>query len=356
MIAPLSQSYRDARHAFLEAARAADARVDSFPHPLKGLEHEALFIDVAEIGPAAANSIAVVVSGTHGVEGYLGSALQRHHLETLGGHPEGTALVFIHALNPYGFSWVRRVNEDNVDLNRNFIDWSQPVPRNGEYDAYADMLVPDSWSAHDQERTGEELLTALAELGFDHAQQVISGGQFAHPTGIFYGGAEPTWSHRWLRDFMNQRLTDVDRAAIVDLHTGLGSWGDAELISSELPGSAELARQRHWWGEVTALRGNDSVSSDLAGEWLGATSTLAPNTEVTGIAIEYGTVDPLVVVDSLRADAVMHAGGAQTSPGAADIRAQVRAAFVDDDPAWLETCWPAYDRVVTTALQRLQSS
>ena len=28
----------------------------------------------------------------------------------------------IHALNPFGFAHLRRANEDNVDLNRNFVD------------------------------------------------------------------------------------------------------------------------------------------------------------------------------------------------------------------------------------------
>ena len=62
-------------------------------------------------------------------------------------------LVFVHALNPYGFSWVRRVNEDNVDLNRNFPDWSQPLPTNDGYAELADILVPTEWTPEVQERT-----------------------------------------------------------------------------------------------------------------------------------------------------------------------------------------------------------
>lgn len=356
VIPPLSTSYVDARAAFLEAAASAGARLTSHQHPLTGLDGEPLFVDVAEVGPEAGTgaNVIIVVSGTHGVEGYLGSALQRYHLETAS--PDSTAgptLVFVHALNPFGFSWVRRVNEDNVDLNRNFIDWSAPVPQNPEYASLADVLVPSSWSEDEQQRTLGVLLTTLEEIGMDELQQVVSGGQFDHPTGIFYGGTRPTWSNEWLSGFLSERLRGVDRAAIIDLHTGLGPWSHGELISSEASDSAAYQRQQAWWNEVTSLLDGSSVSAELTGDWMGAVGSLAPDTELTGVAIEYGTVDPISVMQSLRADAVLHANGDPTSPEAAPIRDQVRAAFIDDDPAWLQACWPRYRSVVTSSIERL---
>ncbi len=356
MIPPLSSSYVDARAAFLEAAASANARLTSIPHPLTGLDGEPLFVDVAEVGPDidSDSNVIIVVSGTHGVEGYLGSALQRHHLETLDPDPTGgPTLVFVHALNPHGFSWVRRVNEDNVDLNRNFIDWSSPVPQNADYADIAEALVPGSWSEDDQQRTLGVLMESLEVIGLERFQQIVSGGQYDHPTGIFYGGAEPTWSNRWLTEFLTERLRAVERVAIIDLHTGLGPWGHGELISSSAPGSPMFDRQTEWWNEVTSLLDGSSVSAELAGEWMGSIGALAPHAELTSIAIEYGTVDPITVLQSLRADAVLHASGDPTGPAAAAIRHQVRGAFVDDDPAWLEGCWPRYRAVVTASIERL---
>ena len=129
-------------------------------------------------------------------------------------------------------------------------------------------------------------MAALTDLGLERSQQIISGGQFDHPIGLFYGGTGPTWSHRWLRDFVHQRLESVDRAAVIDLHTGLGPWSHAELISSEPAGSAALARQRSWWGQITSLNEGTSVSAEITGEWLAALSSFAPNTELTSVAIE----------------------------------------------------------------------
>jgi hypothetical protein len=355
----LPRSYREAREGFLLAAASAGARVRSFEHPRTGLDGEDLFVDVAEVGPEDATEVVVVVSGTHGVEGYLGSALQRLHLESLAGSghsADGPAIVFVHALNPYGFSWVRRVNEDNVDLNRNFIDWSQPAPANREYGELAPAVVPGDWSAETQERTFLELATKLEEVGIDRIQQILSGGQYDHPTGVFYGGSGPVWSHRWLQGFLADRLASVPRAAIIDLHTGLGPWGHGELISSEEPASAAYARQAGWWGEVTSTHDGTSVSAEIAGDWLQVAPRFVPDTEVTGIAIEYGTVDSITVLQSLRADAVLHSSGDPTGPDAPAIRDQVRAAFLDDDPSWLAACAPRYRAVADAALANLGTS
>jgi len=350
----LPSTYRQARADFLDAAVAAGARIRSSVHPQRGLEDEELAIDVAEVGPADASDVVVVVSGTHGVEGYLGSALQRRQLASLSGaSPDGPAIVFIHGLNPYGFSWVRRVNEDNVDLNRNFVDWDQPRHANPEYAELADNLVPGDWSAATQEQTMLELAVKLEEVGIDRLQQIISGGQFTHPAGVFYGGTGPVWSNRWLQGFLGERLASVRRAAIIDLHTGLGPWGHGELISSDEPTSAAYRRQADWWGDVASQHDGSSVSAQIAGDWLAEAPAFSPGTEVTGIAIEYGTVDSISVLQSLRADAVLHASGDPTGPDAPAIRAQVRAAFADDDPAWLAACADRYDSVLAAATEHL---
>ena len=133
----LAATYGEARAAILAAGLRAGADTTAFVHPSPGRLGEELAIDVLTMGPHDADSVLVIVSGTHGVEGFAGSALQRWWLDrSADARPEGVRVTVVHALNPVGFSWVRRVNEDNVDLNRNFVDWSSP-PRN---DAYAGTL------------------------------------------------------------------------------------------------------------------------------------------------------------------------------------------------------------------------
>jgi hypothetical protein len=142
----LDTTYQAARSRFIGAAGRAGAELSSFPHPLAGLEGEELAIDVAQLGDPQAPNVLLLISATHGVEGYAGSALQSWWLDERSARlGAGTRVVIVHGFNPVGFSWVRRVNEDNVDLNRNFVDWTEP-PANDPYREIADLLVPLSWT------------------------------------------------------------------------------------------------------------------------------------------------------------------------------------------------------------------
>lgn len=259
----------------------------------------------------------------------------------------------VHALNPVGFSWVRRVNEDNVDLNRNFVDWTQPPPTNDGYGQIADLLVPTDWSEQSRAATTNALLEVAGDVGMERFQELVSSGQYDHPTGIFHGGTGPVWSHRWAVAHLPEIVGSAQRLCVIDLHTGLGPWGHGELISVDDVGSDAYERGTAWWGDVRSMRDGESVSADLYGDWLSALPAWVPEAETTTIAIEYGTVDVVTVLQSLRADAWLHAHGDPTSESAPEIRAQVRAAFVDDDPAWLATVIERFDDIASAAISAL---
>ncbi len=301
----LDPTYALARSRFLDAARHTNADVASFPHPMRGIEHEDLAIDVAQLGSDTAGSAVLIVSGTHGIEGYAGSALQSWWLDERSADAAGDAvrIVMIHGFNPVGFSWVRRVNEDNVDLNRNFVDWSNP-PRNEGYSDVADLLVPVAWTADTQAATTSALLEVAGEVGLDRFQQIVSGGQYDHPTGLFFGGGGPVWSNRWLSEHLAHLIAPATRLGVIDLHTGLGEWGHGELISHESATDPGYQRGTSWWGEVRSMLDGESVSASLSGDWLGAIDALLPHVEVTAAALEFGTVDVFSVLHALRADAL----------------------------------------------------
>ena len=144
-----SLTYPQARRKFLEAARAGGATIESHVNPnAKGTTGEDLVTDVARFGDMAAENLLIICSGTHGNEGYCGSGCQIGLIGEgiVGSRPLSVAVLLVHAVaDPYGFSHIRRVTEDNVDLNRNFLDFSKPPPDNPRYAELADLLVPSDW-------------------------------------------------------------------------------------------------------------------------------------------------------------------------------------------------------------------
>ncbi|MEM8707708.1 MAG: DUF2817 domain-containing protein [Actinomycetota bacterium] len=347
----LSPDYVTARAAFLEAAEAAGGTVVRHVHPRTGLHGEELTLDVATFGPADAARRVLVVSGTHGVEGYCGSALQTGWLRTMADRrPDDVRVVLLHALNPFGFSWVRRVNEDNIDLNRNFIDWAEPPPANPGYADLADLIVPERFDEAEQARTVEALMIKTMELGMEQSQQIISGGQYDHPTGVFYGGAAAAWSNGLLEQVWAEELQGAEEIRVLDLHTGLGPRGFGELICHDRVDSPGYRRATALWGEVRSMSDGESVSAALSGDWLSRAEAWGGDADVTAVAIEYGTVDTTTVILALRADAWLHSHGDPTGDDSEAIRAQVRAAFIDDEPDWIDTCWEQFARRMDAAL------
>ena len=184
-----SASYKEARHKFLGAAASAQAPVRSWRHPLPGVDGEELALDVAVDGPANAGKVLLVSSGCHGVEGYCGSGVQVFALRDAAlraqCHSAGVAIVHLHAINPYGFSHTRRVTQENVDLNRNFQDFSKPLPQNPAYRALHPLLLPAQWPPGALNTAS--IFWYIATKGMKAAQAALSGGQYEVDDGLFFG-------------------------------------------------------------------------------------------------------------------------------------------------------------------------
>ena len=332
-----SPDYPAAREKFRVAAKAAGAALESHANPEQGPDGGDLSTDVARIGPAEAEAVLVMSAGTHGAEGFGGSGamvdwLRRGEASHL---PAGLAVVMIHAINPYGFAWLRRVTEENVDLNRNWVDFAAPLPTNVGYDTLAEAAVPAMWD----EASQREAAATLADFGRDNGpmamQQALSGGQYAHPGGIFFGGKAPTWSRRTQTRILEQHCRAATRVGIIDYHTGLGPWGYGEQIVTDRKGSAGYDRAKAWYGgAITSPSSGDSTSADIKGDGLAAAPALLPHAEVTGMALEVGTQSLAEVLTAVRADAWLHAHGDPRSAEGRAIKAKVRDAFFGDADDW----------------------
>jgi len=287
-----STDYMEARNKFLEAAKTIGARIESLQNPHTGPKGEALYTDVAFIGPKSASHILVLGSGTHGVEGFAGSGIQTGLLR------KGIAsvlkpnvqIIMIHAINPYGFAHLRRANEDNVDLNRNFIDHTKPYPKNDGYEELADVIAPKSISLWENTKLRVKLLWYLITNGKAVLVQAVSGDQFTHPRGIFFGGHHETWSNKTLKKIARRYLSNAKKVIFIDFHTGLGSHGNAEVIMNVETDSLAYKHAVQWWGDrVKTTVNGESVSVHLQASLKLAIPKMIPQVEVTNVSLEFGT-------------------------------------------------------------------
>jgi hypothetical protein len=331
-----SKDYSEAREKFVAAARAASAQLSSFVLEQNGPAGESLSTDVAWLGPRDARDVMVTISATHGVEGFFGSAVQIEWLRRgeAASLTAGTAALHIHALNPYGFAWLRRTNEDNVDVNRNWISFDKSAPANSLYDELSDDLCPSDWSPESQARTGARLAAWIQRHNVATYKQAVTGGQWTHSRGLFYGGKQPSWSRRTLTEIITSTLGRAERVRILDFHTGLGPYGYAEPIVGRPRRDPGFARTAGWIGAAAKSLYGESVSSKVQGDGMSMMPSLLPDAQVDVLALECGIRPINEVEQALRADAWLHAYGDPRSLDAKLIKAMMRAAFHADEPLW----------------------
>lgn len=349
-------SYADARARFAAACGRAGLRVRSFPARPRGPDGGALATDAALIGEHGARRLLIVLSGTHGVEGYAGSGAQvawiaRHAPGSL---PRGVAVLMVHAINPYGFAWDMRTTEDGVDLNRNFRAPGGQTPANPEYARLDPHLVPETLTGAKRAAGDRAIRAYIAKHGLRAFQTALGRGQISHPDGLFYAGRRPTWSHRTHHALLRSYAARAKHVALVDLHTGLGPYGNGEPLSFHAPRGALARLARSWYGpSLTEPRAGASVSSDLDGttydgyeRWLGRRA--APL-----IALEFGTYAFDRVVGALRAEAWLRRHGDLRSPVGRRVRRRLRDIFSPPRDDWRELVVFRTEQVIAQALRGL---
>ena len=332
-----SGTYAEARRKFLDAAALHHASVESFAHPLPGALDEALATDVAYVGATNADKVLLVSSGTHGPEGFSGSGCQIATLEDADLRARlaqaGVGLLLVHAINPHGFSHLHRTNEDNIDLNRNCIDFGAPLPVNAAYADVEPFVLPPTWPPTPADDAA--MANYIATHGLPAYRAAISGGQYTVPDGVFYGGQAPSWSNRTVRAILRKYAARARHLAWIDIHTGLGPYGHGEKIYPGRNVAADMARARAWWGaDVFAPFEGDSASADVTGPVVSTAYDECPDASVTLMGLEFGTLPDLEVQRRLRADHWLRRHPEAPEAQRMAIRADLRDAFYCDNDEW----------------------
>lgn len=268
-----SDSYAEARSRFLKAA--SDIKAEIFSYKLDSVPGEDLTIDVAIKGNHTDPAL-VVSSGVHGLEGYFGSAVQLAWLEKMNRSQkqENIRYIFIHSVNPYGFAHGRRVNEENIDLNRNFL--SNPEEYKGAPEAYGPLdnfLNPVVPPGRHESFYLKAFLSILRHGGLQPLKNAIAGGQYEFPKGIFFGGKGPSQSTQLIQQNSEMWLSGSKKIMHIDLHTGLGASGTYKILLTESVDSPKNNWYAHVFGKKNVELLNKGTGTAYKapgnmGEWM----------------------------------------------------------------------------------------
>jgi hypothetical protein len=332
-----SETYLQARNRFRDAATRAGARQRALAIGTSP-EGVSLTCDIATLGDGP--KALVVSSGIHGVEGFVGSAIE---IDLLEHPPDGARLVLFHTLNPYGMCERRRVNESNVDLNRNFLSPGEAYV--GSPDGHAivsPLLNPET----PYDGTDAFLLRAglaIARHGFGPLKQATMEGQYDHPKALFYGGTTLERGPTLLLDAMRDALAGVETLVQLDVHTGLGKYGGATVLATEKLSKEALAETSGALETaVQPWHPEEGVAYAIRGGYGDAVVRLFPDARVRFFTIEIGTATPLRVIQALRTEnQATHWGGDRDA-----ARTKLLRTFYPDDESWRQRALAHGRRVI----------
>jgi hypothetical protein len=329
MMTPFAANYFEARQRFKACCAEFDLNPVGVYHPLSHTFAQPIAMDWVRFGPVEAQAVVFITSGVHGTELVVGSAIQlelMRHLSAEGALPPGVAVVMVHGINPVGCARLTRTNEDNIDLNRNFCDFTKPRPSNHDYEGMHWAVCPAKWQGAERERADQALDEYIAQFGLDAFTQRVLHGQFTHPDGLFYGGTSPSWSNLQFQTLLAAQTTVVEHAGIIDLHSGVGERG--ALLQLE-----PAAQQTH---ETLRAAAQEPIGGQLISS-LGKLAHLKSHKEVI---FEYGTLPFDQVLDALRGDNWLTHHGQHVDPALSrQIKQNLKQALLIDDPQWFDAIW-----------------
>jgi hypothetical protein len=328
-----SPDYVTARRSFRAAVKARGGRLDSLALTARGPAGGDLAIDIGWFGAANPRRVLVHSSGLHGVEAFAGSAIQLQWLEGgIPGFSEDAAIVLAHVLNPYGLAWLRRFNENNVDLNRNFLGLEELYAGAPEayrkLDAFLNPATPPFRDLFFPRAAGLVLRYGMRTL-----QQAVAGGQYEFPKGLFYGGARLEQGPAKFQEYIAERLAGAERIVAIDIHTGLGRFGDDRLLVDASPKSTCVNQtMRAAFGEKVELLDTRGIAHQARGAQHNMYYCLFPKAQVHFATQEFGTYKPVRILQALRAENRWHhyGGGTMDHPA----KTALREAFNPDDTSW----------------------
>lgn len=352
-----STNFIQARQKFGQSARNAGASVAAIPLP-DGYE-----VDVATWGETSKPTL-IITSGLHGVEGYFGSAVQIAAMQYLfSGNDskvnlKNSRVVFVHGINPYGFDRIRRVDENNVDLNRNFFlsaeNYRGSSTAYGKLDRFLNPTSPPALFEPFRLKASLHFL----RYGIPALKEAIVSGQFEYPQGVFYGGREPASVTKLVMEQCETWVGESEVVAHIDLHTGLGNFGEYKILLGAHTPAEKYRWYKNTFGEefVAELQSDDNTAYSVIGgmgEWL---QHRFNDRQYFFAGAEFGTYGPIRVVGALRAENRAHYFASDQSSVYKKSKAELLECFCPASAQWRRNTIDASLRIIDAAITGLHHS
>ena len=343
-------SYADCRSSFRQKALEMKSRFDSvevFPIHVNSKTDNDLTIDVCYI-PAQNKKFKLLIlsSGIHGVEGFVGSAVQQMVMNELitKNLVAETGILFIHAMNPYGFKNFRRVSENNIDLNRNFeTDTTLFSFKNEGYTALYGLLNPDEKANPKNLKNKFYLLVAVQNLvkeSMKSLRQAIMQGQYQYENGLYFGGRKFESQVSLIAPVITRYANSYDKIMDIDLHSGYGELGVLHLFPDPVKDvNVKTAIEQVFTGYRIDWGDSDDFYTSYGGfsDYLGK---LLPTKFYLPMVFEFGTLNSqttLGVVHSLHNMVLENQGfhhGYSSAKVKEEISINFREMYCPSSPLW----------------------
>ena len=238
-----------------------------------------------------------------------------------------------------------------------FAPWAggKSMRRGADYEALLDCLNPaDLDPAHEAARWAQVDAFVTAH-GLRRFQQAAVEGQYRYPQGMQFGGHAQAAGTRHLLALVREHLRDAQTVIWLDFHTGLGAFGDCELITGAPSGDAGYAfSQQVWPAGVKSAASGESLSTPLNGLLdRGLAAALPGGARFAFAYPEYGTWEPMRVIRAMRADNWLAHHGDRDDPTGRAIQAEMLEAFRPDSRDWERRVVDSGAELVAQALARL---
>ena len=306
-----SYSYSDSFYNSYDEVRAnLLARVDSLRNAGITVEHSSYAIDESDglyvdniLLPATeeTTNLILLTTGVHGMEGYIGSVMLDVFFEEV--YPTldtaNTGVLIVANINPYGMKYMRRYNENNVDLNRNFIeDWdSFDLSSNKEYPKVDSFLQPEGKMGNAFWHEVGFFLSLAKEAiftGADTISDALLTGQYEYPEGVYYGGNGDEMSTTYLKGVFADCLNgEYENIIHIDIHSGYGPRYNMVIFNSvQDPTTEAEAVEMFGYDYIIAVDSEEFYPTfgDTTDYFYRLKNSTASDKELYSTCFEFGTI------------------------------------------------------------------